>query len=87
MPREVNDGEGVRWSCVQAYAGLSERADDDVDKADAARVDGEPDRFRVICTPSGGARTVELEMPGGWEEEMEDEELLRAISRARERNG
>lgn len=80
MPREVNDGEGIRWSCVQAYAGLSQRAGDDAEKADAARVEGAADRFRVVCTPSGGARTVELELPGRWEEELSDEALLRAIS-------
>lgn len=87
MPREVNDGEGVRWSCVQAYAGLAQHAGEDAEKADAARVDGEPDRFRVVCTPSGGARTVELELPGGWEEEMEDEELLGAIREGQARSG
>ncbi|HEX2205268.1 MAG TPA: hypothetical protein VHG91_18310, partial [Longimicrobium sp.] len=73
MAREVTDGEGTTWSCVEAYAGLSEEG-----KGDAARVEG-TDRFRVIATPSGGAQTVELELPAGWEEEMPDEELVRAI--------
>ncbi len=86
MPREVNDGEGTRWTCVQAYAGLSASgtAEGDREKADAARVEG-GDRFRVVCTPSGGARTVELELPGGWEEEMGDDELLSAIAAAQAR--
>lgn len=87
MPREVNDGEGVRWSCAQAYAGLAQHADDDAAKADAARVEGAADRFRVVCTPSGGARTVELQLPGGWEEEMGEEELLREIRQGQERTG
>lgn len=86
MPREVSDGEGVRWSCAQAYAGLAQHADD-AEKADAARVAGAPDRFRVVCTPSGGARTVELQLPGGWEEEMGDEELLEEIREGQERSG
>lgn len=78
MPREVNDPEGVRWSCVQAYAGLGEPEDAAVE---AAQVEGETDRFRVVCTPSGGARTLELELPGGWEESMSDEALLAEIRR------
>jgi hypothetical protein len=76
MPREVTDGEGTTWSCVEAYAGLSDEG-----KSGAARVEG-TGRFRVVCTPSGGAQTVELELPAGWEEEMPDEELLREIEAA-----
>ena len=76
MPREIDDGEGVRWSCAQAYAGLT---DQPVDES-AAKVDG-ADRYRVVCTPSGGAKSVELELPGGWEESYSDEALLREIQR------
>ena len=76
MPREVTDGEGTTWSCVEAYAGLSE-----VGKSDAARVEG-TDRYRVVCTPSGGATSVELQLPGGWDESLSDEELLREIGAA-----
>jgi hypothetical protein len=76
MPREVTDGEGTAWSCVEAYTGLSEDG-----KSDAARVEG--GRYRVVCTPSGGAKTVELELPGGWDESLSDEELVREIDRAR----
>lgn len=82
MPREVTDGEGVRWTCVQAYAGLAQSADES-GNGDAARVEGEADRFRVVCTPSGGAKTVALELPGGWEEGMDDEALVREIEAAR----
>jgi hypothetical protein len=74
MPREVTDGDGVTWSCVQAYAGIS---------ADAAKVEGTDDRYRVVCTPSGGAQSVEVELPGGWDEGMDDDALLAAIARAR----
>jgi hypothetical protein len=76
MPREVTDGEGTTWSCVEAYAGLGEDG-----TSDAARVEG-TDRYRVVCTPSGGAQTVELELPGGWTESMPDEELVREIESA-----
>lgn len=76
MPREVTDGEGTTWSCVEAYAGLSEEG-----KSGAARVEG-TDRYRVVCTPSGGAQSVNLELPGGWDEGLSDGELLREIQRA-----
>lgn len=75
MPREVIDGEGITWTCVRAYAGLSKGNEN----ADAAKVDGTDDRFRVVCTPSGGAQSVRLELPGDWEEALSDEDLLREI--------
>ena len=77
MPREVTDRDGVTWSCVQAYAGISG------DNAEAAKVEGKDDRYRVVCTPSGGAQSVEVELPGGWDEGMDDGALLAAIARAR----
>jgi hypothetical protein len=41
------------------------------------------DRFRVVCTPTGGAQTVELELPAGWDEKLSDEELVREIEKNR----
>ena len=82
MPREVTDGDGVRWSCVQAYAGLAQSAEE-AGNQDAARVDGAQNRFRVVCTPSGGAQTAELELPGDWEEALSDDDLVEEIGRAR----
>lgn len=76
MAREVTDGDGTKWSCVEAYAGLSEDG-----KSDAARVEG-TDRYRVVCTPSGGATSVALELPGGWDESLTDADLLREIQSA-----
>ncbi len=76
MPREVMDGDGKTWSCVEAYAGLSEDG-----KSEAARVEG-TDRYRVVCTPSGGATSVELELPAGWGESLTDADLLREIESA-----
>lgn len=46
---------------MEAYAGLSGAG------SDAARADGPGERYRVVCTPSGGAKSVELELPAGWE--------------------
>jgi hypothetical protein len=77
VPREVEDSEGVRWSCAAAYAGLGGEGGDPPAEA---RVEG-GDRFRVICTPSGGSRSVELELPGGWEEQLSDDQLLKEIGR------
>lgn len=80
MPREVTD-DGTTWSCVEAYAGLSEDG-----KSDAARVEG-TDRYRVVCTPSGGAASVTLELPAGWSDGVSDDELLRRIASAASSGG
>jgi len=80
MRREVTDKDGVTWTCVQAYAGLSGAAANE----DAARVEGTRDSYEVVCTPSGGAQTVRLELKGGWEESYADEDLLREIEARRE---
>lgn len=77
MPREITDLDGITWTCLQAFAGLGL----DAETADAARVRGAPDRVHVVCTPSGGARSVRLELPLAWEE-MSDEDLLRPIRSA-----
>ncbi len=75
MPREVMDSDGITWSCIQAFAGLGK----DPEKTEAARVDGSRDRFHVVCTPSGGAKSVRVELPGNWEKGLSDEKLLQAI--------
>lgn len=77
MAREVTDDEGIAWTCVEAYAGLGGSG------GEAARVEGSAGRYRVVCTPSGAARSVELELPGGWEGELDDRALVRAIAAAR----
>lgn len=74
MPREVTDGDGVTWCCIQAFAGL----DNNPAEAEAARVKDADDGFQVVCTPSGGVRSVRIELRGGWEEESPDEEILAA---------
>lgn len=42
-------------------------------------MDGSRNRFHVVCTPSGGAKSVRVELPGDWEKGLSDEALLRAI--------
>jgi hypothetical protein len=73
MPRELTDADGIRWTCAQPYAGLSDEAGD----KSAARV--APDRYEVVCTPSGGAQTVRLELTADWETALDDEALLAKI--------
>jgi hypothetical protein len=75
MAREITDGEGVTWSCIQAFAGLG----NDPEKADAARVEGHEDLVHVVCTPSGGAQSVRLELAEDWESDLADDALLKEI--------
>jgi hypothetical protein len=79
MPREVTGADGINWSCVEAYAGLSDEGGGEA----AARAAG-GDKLTVVCTPSGGAKSVRLELPAGWEESHDDERLLREIESHRE---
>jgi hypothetical protein len=74
VPREITDKDSITWSCIQTFAGLG----NDPEKTDAARVNGS-DRLRVLCTPSGGAASVRLELLDGWEAGMPDSDLLQKI--------
>ena len=76
MTREVTDAEGTAWTCIQAFAGLG----NDPEKTEAARVEG-ADLVNVVCTPSGGAQSVRLELPLDWGD-LGDAELLGAIQSA-----
>ncbi|MBL6457695.1 hypothetical protein JMJ55_20370 [Belnapia sp. T6] len=77
--RDVTDADGVTWSCIQAFADLGK----DAANAEAARVAGAPDRFHVVRTPSGGARSVRIALPGGWEQAASEKDILAAIDKAR----
>lgn len=77
--REVRDADDVRWVCVQAHGGSTPEAAD----AAAEHIEEEDGTLPVICTPTGGARSVRLSLPRGWEESMSDEALLHALSSAR----
>jgi len=72
MAREMADGEGVRWSCERAYAGLAGNGAAN----EAARAEGS-DRYRVICTPGGAVRSIAIEPPADREAQLSDQELLR----------
>ncbi len=75
MAREVTDTDDITWSCIQAYSGLS----DSEESNEAAKVSGEDDTYWVVCTPSGGAKSVRLKLSGDWENSSSDEELLDQI--------
>ena len=74
MPREVTDGDGIVWTCIQAFAGLG----NDPEKQEAARLGGS-DKVQVVCTPSGGERSRRLALPPDWER-MDEPALLRAVA-------
>jgi hypothetical protein len=73
MPREIKIGDTL-WSCVQAYAGLS-------DESPAAEAT-ESSQVTVVCTPSGGEKSLRLELRPDWEQ-LPDEELVKAINSGR----
>jgi hypothetical protein len=33
----------------------------------------------VVCTPSGGTRSVRVQLPAGWEERLPDGDILAAV--------
>ncbi|MBE9227407.1 hypothetical protein IQ264_18425 [Phormidium sp. LEGE 05292] len=75
MEREITDRNNTTWKCVQAYSGLSNNEENQ----EAAQVKGQDDKYWVVCTPSGGAKSVRLKLPGDWEKSYSDEMLLKEI--------
>jgi hypothetical protein len=73
--RAVTDQDNITWTCVQAYAGLNNETSE---RATEISQD-EEGHVSVICTPSGGAQSVRLELSPDWAEAVPDEELLKAI--------
>ena len=78
-PREVTDDEGTTWSCLQAFAGLG---DGEAAQAAAERAAEGDGKVAVVCTPSGGAQSVRVELPSDWETGVDDAALLGAIAEA-----
>ena len=75
LEQEITDGNGITWVCIQAYSGISHNAENQ----DAAQVKGQEDRYWVVCTPSGGAKSVRLKLQGEWEKSYSDQMLLNEI--------
>ncbi len=78
--REVTDKENVKWTCVQAYSGMQEKLSE---KA-AEIIENGDGRIPVVCTPTGGAQSVRLELQNNWIEQLQDDELIDAIAKAQE---
>ncbi len=76
--RDVTDTNATTWACVQAYSSLPEEK---AAKA-AALSDAATGQVPVVCTPTGGAKSVRVELPENWQEEITDEDLLAAIAAA-----
>lgn len=60
---------------MQAFSGMSK------DKTEKATELAEDKRGQVtvVCTPSGGAQTVRLQLDENWNESISDETLIKAI--------
>lgn len=75
MERVINDQNGITWTCIQTFTGLS----DQVQHPEAAHVKGEEDSYWVVCTPSGQAQSVRLKLPKDWDSSYSDQALLDGI--------
>jgi len=52
MEREITDSDGITWTCVQAYSGLSHNPENQ----EAAQVKGQEDTYWVVCTVAAPSR-------------------------------
>jgi hypothetical protein len=73
--REITGNENIKWTCVQAYAGL----DGKVSKETQELSENNDGTVTVVCTPSGGAQTVRLQLSKDWEQQLSDEDLSHEI--------
>ncbi len=76
--RDATDADGLAWSCTQAYAGLGEGA-----AAEAAAEHADGDTVTVVCTPTGAAQTVRLDLAPDWADALSDDALAAEIAAAR----
>lgn len=76
--REVTDQEGTSWSCVQAFSAGNEANSEKI----AELTEGDGNHIPVVCTPSGGAQSIRLQLPQNWLEDFSDEALLKALQTA-----
>ena len=76
--REVQDQENTRWVCVEALSGVNQNKDLVEEK-----IRDEDGNVPVVCTPSGGAQTVRINLPTAWDKSLSDQELLQKIAEAK----
>ena len=79
IERKVSDPEGLQWTCVQAMSGVNGAPAGEI----ADRLEAADGTVPVVCTPSGGAQSVRVELARDWEEKVSDEDLVRSIADAR----
>jgi hypothetical protein len=71
--REVQTSDGARWQCAEALISPADDKSSIVEKDDTSLV-------TVVCTPSGGAQSVRIEMQKDWNS-LSDNELAAEIER------
>ena len=76
--RELTDNNGTRWTCVQAYGGPGSEGKE----TDESLAKDDNNKVTVVCTPSGGAKSVRLKLDRSWLDDTSDEKLLQEISNA-----
>jgi hypothetical protein len=74
--REVTDTNNTRWTCVQALAGTGNE-----ELAEKAKDQAPDGKVPVVCTPTGGAQSVRIELPENWLN-MDDQQLVQQIEQA-----
>jgi hypothetical protein len=74
--REVLDKNNTKWVCVEALSGLSDNSAEVADK-----IQDKNGNVPVVCTPSGGAQTVRINVSSDWNDSLSDEELLNQITK------
>lgn len=74
--RAVTDQHNTTWTCVQAYTSWNGETNERATEISS----DEEGHVSVICTPSGGAQSVRLELNPDWAEAVPDEELVAAIA-------
>lgn len=73
--REVQDQNNVKWVCVEALSGIADNSAEVADK-----IQDKNGNVPVVCTPSGGAQTVRINVTSDWNEKLSDEQLLKEIT-------
>jgi hypothetical protein len=76
--REIQAADHITWTCVQAYTSMTNGEENQ----EAATVEGTGGKVKVVCTPSGGAQTVRLDLPADWFADLSDQNLADEINKA-----
>jgi hypothetical protein len=77
--REVTTPDNTKWVCVQALSGSINP--EHTEKA-AELAENEAGNVPVVCTPTGGAQSVRLQLPANWFKSVPDKELIKKIGEA-----